>query len=315
MGADLSKFPTKTDLNELTSKFATKADLEDLTSKFATKADLENITSSVNMNIAAIRADIAGIKKAMATSAEVQALEVRVRTIERVSAVRKLKQQVLIELKKYFVTNKQNFSSAPPPPQVLPRILLRSSPTMANNILLAMDNNAREKFNVDENEYQQFIVDYDSRRLNCDVMGRFCFASIVGLDTKFVDNTTDADDKNKHRRCVSIRQAQGRIAMFTSDQSSDGVMLLRFTKQGSTTDGHTLMLLKFESTIRTFQAYYLVSEFKEFACDMTKAFLEELIKRPDDEVCASSFGFTEEGATMNKWKVDCDRVYVYSNVV
>ena len=146
-------------------------------------------------------------------------------------------------------------------------------------------------------------------------MGRFCFASIVGLDTKFVGCSTDADDKNKHRRCMSIRQAQRRIAMFTSDQSSDGVMLLRFTKQGSSIDGHTLVLLKFESTITTFQAYYLVSEFKEFVGDMTKAFLEELIERPDDEVCASSFGFTEEGATMNKWKVDCERVYVYSTVI
>ena len=87
---------------------------------------------------------------------------------------------------------------------------------------------------------------------NCDVNARVCWATLKGNKTpSWVDT---AWKKGTFCEC-SLEQWNDAKNMWV-DNLERTIMMVRFVDKSSPTDGHTVLLYKYENVVWTFQAYY-----------------------------------------------------------
>lgn len=255
---------------------------------FATKEDMEDLKNEIRL----LREDFKQMQN------QIDAMDIRLRAVEMVCHTRKLKKLILMELKTLFHTNHEQETTRDLPPKIIPKVHPKLGESFTDSILSAVRSYAGKQFDCAE------------KRTNCDHLGRYCWASIVGgLDTQFLNCATSADGENKYHRRMTLEKAKSLVEAFVRRNDQEGMLLIRFVEQGRPIDGHTLILLNYESKITTFQAYFGVSEFNAFPGDQT----HRIFNRTDEEVNASSFGFLlEEGQYDEKWTVDCNCCMIYS---
>ena len=87
---------------------------------------------------------------------------------------------------------------------------------------------------------------------NCDVNARVCWATLMGNKTpSWVDT---AWKKETFCECSLETWNEARSAWVNNLERT--MMMVRFVDKSSPTDGHTVLLYKYENVIWTFQAYY-----------------------------------------------------------
>lgn len=88
---------------------------------------------------------------------------------------------------------------------------------------------------------------------NCDVNARVCWATLMGNKTpSWVDTATWK--KETFCECSLETWNEARSAWVNNLERT--MMMVRFVDKSSPTDGHTVLLYKYENVIWTFQAYY-----------------------------------------------------------
>ena len=87
---------------------------------------------------------------------------------------------------------------------------------------------------------------------NCDVNARVCWATLMGKKTpSWVDT---AWKKEPFCECSLETWNEARSAWVNNLERT--IMMVRFVDKSSPTDGHTVLLYKYNNVVWTFQAYY-----------------------------------------------------------